>query len=73
MAEDNCHPTLASCTNIVGGSGSFECACVTGYTGDGVTCTSMGVSTIYNVRSLIACMSMGINTIMLALSLYCTL
>ena len=45
VAEDNCHPTLASCTDIVGGSGSFECACITGYSGDGVTCTSMGMYT----------------------------
>ena len=46
LGEDNCHDTLASCTDIVGGSGSFECACITGYTGDGVTCTSMGMWTI---------------------------
>ena len=41
LGEDNCHDTLATCSDVVGGSDSFECTCITGYTGDGVTCTSM--------------------------------
>ena len=54
LSEDNCHDTLASCTDIVGGSGSFECTCITGYSGDGVTCTSMGMhTTIMLVQSLL--------------------
>ena len=51
LGEDNCHDTLASCTDIVGGSGSFECACITGYTGDGVTCTSMSTHIIISNHS----------------------
>jgi len=41
VGEDNCHDTLATCSDVVGGVDSFECTCITGYTGDGVTCTSM--------------------------------
>ena len=37
---DNCHDTLATCTDVIGGVDSFTCECITGYTGDGVTCTS---------------------------------
>jgi len=31
-----CHATLATCTNTIG---SFTCACISGYSGNGVTCT----------------------------------
>jgi len=34
---NNCHPN-ANCTDTVG---SYTCECKDGYTGDGVTCTSM--------------------------------
>ena len=62
MGEDNCHPTLANCTDLVGGSGSFECTCITGYTGDGVTCTGMCMHTC-NVSSIstIIIICVGIN------------
>ena len=53
MGEDNCHPTFANCTDIVGGSGSFECTCITGYTGDGVSCTGMGMCTIVMLAQLL--------------------
>lgn len=35
--DDNCD-AQATCTNNAGG---FDCACNSGYTGDGVTCTGM--------------------------------
>ena len=35
LGRDNCDPSSATCTNTVGG---FECACLPGFTGDGVTC-----------------------------------
>lgn len=35
---DTCDDTLATCTNI---PGSFTCACIAGYTGDGTTCSGM--------------------------------
>lgn len=41
LNEDNCHDTLATCTDVVGGEGSFQCTCIPGYTGDGVTCTGV--------------------------------
>ena len=41
LGEDNCHSILVTCSDEVGGSGSFICTCKTGYTGDGVTCNSM--------------------------------
>jgi len=31
-----CHATLGICTNTVG---SFTCACISGYHGNGITCT----------------------------------
>ena len=40
MGEDNCHSTRATCADVVGGQDSFTCTCITGYTGDGVTCSS---------------------------------
>lgn len=39
LGEDDCHEN-AICSDIVGGSDSFQCACTTGYTGNGVICTS---------------------------------
>ena len=33
--SDNCDDTHATCTNTAGG---FMCTCITGYTGDGITC-----------------------------------
>jgi hypothetical protein len=38
LGTDNCSPD-ASCLNL---TGSFQCQCKSGFTGDGVTCTSMG-------------------------------
>ena len=37
MITHNCHDD-ANCTNVVG---SFNCACNSGYTGDGTTCQGM--------------------------------
>ena len=37
---DNCHDTLATCMDDVGAGDSFTCTCISGYTGNGVTCTS---------------------------------
>ena len=39
LHEDNCSHSLATCIDVIGGDGSFECRCNEGYTGDGVTCT----------------------------------
>ena len=39
VGEDNCHDTLATCSDVVGGDRSFECTCIAGYIGDGVSCT----------------------------------
>ena len=35
LGTDNCADDTATCANTVG---SFTCACILGYTGDGVTC-----------------------------------
>ena len=35
LGRDTCDPSSATCTNTIG---SFECECVPGFTGDGVTC-----------------------------------
>ena len=35
LGQDNCDPNSATCTNTIG---SFECECLPGFTGDGVTC-----------------------------------
>ena len=40
VGEDNCHSIRATCADVVGGQDSFTCTCITGYTGDGVTCSS---------------------------------
>ena len=61
VGEDNCHTTLASCTDIVGGSGSFECTCITGYTGDGITCTSMGMNSTTIAITVTTTLLLGIN------------
>ena len=37
----------ATCTNIVGG---FTCACLNGFTGDGVSCSGKNKSLIHYVR-----------------------
>ena len=34
---DNCDMNFANCTNTIG---SFNCTCIDGFTGDGITCTS---------------------------------
>lgn len=34
--SNDCHPTLATCSNSPGG---YSCSCKTGYSGDGRTCT----------------------------------
>ena len=41
-----CDPN-ANCTNIIG---SFSCTCVTGYSGDGLTCNGMNyiLQCVYN-------------------------
>lgn len=36
MDQDNCH-TNATCSDT---NGSYQCFCLSGYTGDGVNCTS---------------------------------
>ena len=36
LGTDNCANDTATCTNVPGG---FVCECITGYTGDGITCT----------------------------------
>ena len=35
LGQDNCDPSRAICNNTIG---SFECECLHGFTGDGVTC-----------------------------------
>ena len=40
MNTDNCDETLAKCSNTP--SGSFTCACIAGYIGNGTTGTCMG-------------------------------
>ena len=42
---DNCHAD-ATCSNT---PGSFTCACSSGYSGDGVTCTGKSVHTTKQV------------------------
>ena len=44
----DCHATLASCNNTLGG---YECDCLEGYDGDGVDCG--GKSWIINITSVI--------------------
>ena len=39
LNEDDCSQ-FATCFDIVGGEGSFQCTCSTGYTGNGTTCNS---------------------------------
>ena len=38
-----CHATLGTCTNTIG---SFTCACISGYSGNGVTCN--GIYSFFN-------------------------
>ena len=44
--ENNCSVN-AICSDIVGGEDSFQCTCNTGYTGNGVNCTSEKVKIIH--------------------------
>ena len=44
-----CHATLATCTNTVG---SRTCACNTGYTGDGITCSGNEFLTFVSISKL---------------------
>ncbi len=46
LDSDNCDAN-AACTNT---AGSFTCACNSGYSGDGVTCTGQSKSS-YNLAS----------------------
>ena len=39
VGEHNCSRD-ATCSDIVGADGSFQCYCNTGFSGDGVNCTS---------------------------------
>ena len=39
LNEDDCSE-FATCSDIVGGEGSFQCTCNTGYSGDGTACNS---------------------------------
>lgn len=36
LQTDSCHSTLGQCTNT---EGAYTCSCLTGYQGDGITCT----------------------------------
>ncbi|XP_070574742.1 uncharacterized protein [Ptychodera flava] len=38
MGTDNCHASLATCINL---PGTFNCSCIAGYTGNGVTCSDV--------------------------------
>jgi hypothetical protein len=51
IGTHNCHrnPIEATCTNTIG---SFTCACNTGYTGDGRTCTGLYESCCFWARSI---------------------
>jgi hypothetical protein len=40
VGEHNCHRD-ATCSDIVGADGSFQCYCNTGYSGDGVNCINI--------------------------------
>ena len=42
LGTNNCHAN-AECTNT---QGSFSCACVAGYSGDGVNCQGMHVTVL---------------------------
>lgn len=42
--SNDCHPTLATCSNSPGG---YSCSCKTGYSGDGRTCTGLYFSCIF--------------------------
>lgn len=45
--SNDCHPTLATCSNSPGG---YSCACKAGYSGDGRTCTGLYCSFVFKTR-----------------------
>ena len=50
LGVDTCHEN-ATCFDVVGGEGSFNCTCNTGYTGNGSSCTGESMF-VAGVRSL---------------------
>lgn len=40
LGEDTCDGAQSTCSDVIGGSGSFQCICGTGYTSSGVNSCS---------------------------------
>ena len=53
-SDNNCSSN-ANCTDTIG---SYECACMIGYTGDGFTCEGMSIVSVTYVQAV----SLAINT-----------
>ena len=48
LGVSTCHES-ATCSDVVGGAGSFSCNCVPGYIGNGTTCTGELTVYFYNI------------------------
>ena len=48
LEQDNCHEDYGQCSNT---PGHYNCSCIAGFSGDGVTCESMYAVCVVSVNT----------------------